>query len=153
MDGVNERGDPTISRIIPCPYCIKSKEDPDDYHTLLQVCHFTFEDCAVAALENDKCTISCDKHPQAIPLEILVPDLLLADLPSRLVVDINEFVLEETEENLLGQGGYASVYRAKYRGKDVAAKVFHSAAKLKDATRYRNASNFGTSLSPNLIWI
>lgn len=76
-----------------------------------------------------------------------MPDLLLADLPSRLFLDDAELLLEETEENRLGQGGYASVYRARFKGKEVAAKVFHSAMKLKDVTRNRNArgaSDFGT---------
>ncbi|XP_064619851.1 leucine-rich repeat serine/threonine-protein kinase 1-like isoform X2 [Lineus longissimus] len=151
LEGLNDRGEPTISRIIPCPYCIKmEEEDPEDYSTLLRICHFMYEDCAVAALENDNCTISCDKHPQAVPLIILVPDLLLADLPSRLFLDVSELLLEETEENRLGQGGYASVYRAKFKRKEVAAKVFHSAVKFKDASRNRNAggaSFFGDTTS------
>ena len=58
-----------------------------------------------------------------IPLEQLVPDLLLAHVDRRHIIDENDLIIEENQESMLGEGSFGSVYRAKYRNKNVAVKV------------------------------
>lgn len=58
-----------------------------------------------------------------IPLEQLVPDLLLAHVDQRYIIDENDLVIEESQRSMLGEGSFGSVYRAKYKNKTVAVKV------------------------------
>ncbi|KAJ8302243.1 hypothetical protein KUTeg_021230 [Tegillarca granosa] len=54
------------------------------------------------------------------------PDLVLSDLDSGLQLDVSQFDLVESPENLLGDGGYGAVYKAKYKNQHVAVKMFNA---------------------------
>lgn len=90
---------------------------------------FDLQICAFAAMNYD--SIYCDKHPdQSVQLRVLVPELLLSDLPSSFRINRNEFEFHPSKETQLGEGGAGGVYRGRYKGQDVAVKQFHSASKM-----------------------
>ena len=58
-----------------------------------------------------------------VPLEELAPDLLLAHIDPRYMIEENDLIIEENPGSMLGEGSFGSVYRAKYKNKNVAVKV------------------------------
>lgn len=58
-----------------------------------------------------------------IPLEQLAPDLRLAHVDQRYIIDESDLVIEEVPGSILGEGSFGIVYRAKYKNKNVAVKV------------------------------
>ena len=58
-----------------------------------------------------------------IPQTKIAPDLLLANVDERYIIDESDLIIEENPGSLLGEGGFGSVYRAKYKNKNVAVKV------------------------------
>ncbi|XP_035667179.1 leucine-rich repeat serine/threonine-protein kinase 1-like, partial [Branchiostoma floridae] len=130
---VDDEGRPLVQCVIPCPECFRRHPhrnsavmDPNQPH------EFTLEECGLVALQED--TVECSKHPDT-PVELaeLVPDLLLVDLPEKLVMQQEDLKVEFTKEHLLGVGGVGGVYRALYRGQEVAIKCFHSEEKIRRA--------------------
>lgn len=81
--------------------------------------------CATATIEHQ--AILCDKHPdQPVPLELIIPDVVLTDIPKEYTIEQEHFDFDPREENRLGSGGAAKVYKATYKGRKVAVKQFHS---------------------------
>ena len=66
-----------------------------------------------------------------VDLNLVVPDLMLTDLPSHLVIDPMKFVFSPSEATRLGEGGAGGVYRGEYENNNVAVKQFHSTTKAK----------------------
>ena len=66
---------------------------------------FPLEECTLPHLQ---CT-----GGETIPLEHLAPDLLLAHIDQRYMIDEKDLALEETPASLLGEGSFGSVFRAK----------------------------------------
>ena len=88
---------------------------------------FTLPTCAATALSFE--TIACPYHPdKVVSLQLLIPDLLMADLPRHLLVDLSQFKFEASESQRIGGGGSGEVYRGTYRNEAVAVKTFHSTA-------------------------
>lgn len=145
LEEVEESGSSLCKKYIPCPTCIAEYQHKQDLDcptnsTLVESCNtyfrnpdcikqFDLQICAFAALNYD--SIYCDKHPdQSVQLRVLVPELLLSDLPSSFRINRNEFEFHPSKETQLGEGGAGGVYRGRYKGQDVAVKQFHSASKM-----------------------
>uniref|UniRef100_A0A8C5P9B4 non-specific serine/threonine protein kinase n=1 Tax=Leptobrachium leishanense TaxID=445787 RepID=A0A8C5P9B4_9ANUR len=75
--------------------------------------------------------VNPDDHKSTIPISQIAPDLVLADLPRHIMLNSEELEFEQAPEFLLGDGGFGSVYRALYKGKDVAVKIFNKHTSLR----------------------
>ena len=86
--------------------------------------------CACAASSYQ--AITCNKHPDVhVDLNLLVPDLMLSDLPPHFVIDPTTFIFTPSEETRLDEGGAGGVYRGSYKEEEVAVKQFHSTTNAK----------------------
>ena len=132
-------GLPLVRRLIPCPLCTNmmtqrhsmkrsvSMEFPANFNALQpqRPFNFTLQTCAATALSFE--TIACPYHPdKVVSLQHLIPDLLMADLPCHLLVDLGQFKFEASDAQRIGSGGSGEVYRGTYRNEAVAVKTFHS---------------------------
>ncbi|XP_048584779.1 leucine-rich repeat serine/threonine-protein kinase 2 isoform X2 [Nematostella vectensis] len=105
---------PLVSRLCPCLVC-----EGEYSHA------FALEDCTEYACTHEY--VTCPKTSVTMPLQHVAPDVVLADLDQQWMLDSAELCLEEKKENVLGDGGYGTVYKAKYYGQFVAVKVFRKA--------------------------
>lgn len=139
LDETDMYGLPLVRRLIPCPLCISwmtqrhsmkrsvSMEFPSTFHVpqALRPHNFTLPECAATAMSFS--TISCPCHPdKMVSIPLLIPDLLMADLPRQLLVEQSKFKFEPRESQKIGGGGSGEVYRGTYRDETVAVKIFHS---------------------------
>ena len=89
----------------------------DDCH------HFSVSELSLAATMGGSEGAECPRHPEeSLALTSLVPDLLLMDLPVR-VLDKTLFDFDPKKSHSLGRGGFGEVFRARFRGKNVAVKM------------------------------
>ncbi|XP_047142009.1 leucine-rich repeat serine/threonine-protein kinase 1 isoform X1 [Hydra vulgaris] len=129
LEDVDEFGDSLVSKLIPCPICVSKLEN----NSLHKKYSFTLNVCALAAVNHQH--ILCARHPDvSVPLNLLVPDLLLTDLPSEFVISSNNLDFNTAESNRLGEGGSGGVYLGRYKDKQVAIKQFHSATTSRKLT-------------------
>ena len=126
--------------MIPCPTCsIKLQQENGidttgfrfidslnaNFRNPSLVRQFDLSVCAIAA--ENYMAIRCEKHEDVVvPLNKVVPDLLMTDLPSSYVIKPDKFEFDPCDETKLGEGGAGGVYRGKYEGNDVAIKQSHS---------------------------
>ncbi|XP_067915128.1 leucine-rich repeat serine/threonine-protein kinase 2 isoform X2 [Heterodontus francisci] len=99
-------------------YAMYSFEDNQECQKIL------LDDLLDIAEEGDFLTCPTDRSNK-ISISQVAPDLVLVDLPRNIMLDVNHLELEQTPNFLLGDGGFASVYRATYRCKEVAVKIFN----------------------------
>ncbi|XP_044535041.1 leucine-rich repeat serine/threonine-protein kinase 2 [Gracilinanus agilis] len=75
--------------------------------------------------------INPDQPRLTIPIGHIAPDLILADLPRNIMLNNDDLEFEQAPEFLLGDGGFGSVYRASYKGEEVAVKIFNKHTSLR----------------------
>ncbi|XP_066918410.1 leucine-rich repeat serine/threonine-protein kinase 1-like isoform X2 [Clytia hemisphaerica] len=149
LEDVDNNGDCLVQKLITCPMCRKNRQDvlqneiigfrpinryDTEYsHYFRDVQHvnqFYLLTCASAAISYK--AILCEKHPQQyVDLSLVVPDLMLTDLPPYFVIDPGRFMFAPSEETRLGVGGAGGVYKGGYKECQVAVKQFHSTTKAK----------------------
>ncbi|PAA77610.1 hypothetical protein BOX15_Mlig015348g2 [Macrostomum lignano] len=103
------------------PHQARSSSSAVVFHT------FSFDDIVNEAgiAEAIRCPRFAETgHPELVPLSSLAPDVTLSDLAARLQLDSNRLELVQTQDHLLGQGSFGSVYRAEYNGGPCAVKIF-----------------------------
>lgn len=105
------QGEPLVTRHCPCISCEG------------ETCHvFTLEHCIEQALRYED--VVCPRTSQRLPVERVAPDVELADLKlQNLLIREHDLVFDQRKENILGDGSYGTVYKAKYNDRVVALKV------------------------------
>ena len=99
-----------------CSHCQKESQN------LCLIDIFTCIKVILTAKNSSNLFISCPNKPsRKIPLNCLVPDLLLCDLPSKYQLRASE-VSYNDKEDILGQGGEGIVFKGVMRGMVVAVK-------------------------------
>ncbi|CAL1534532.1 unnamed protein product [Lymnaea stagnalis] len=102
-----------LEKFAPCTVCEGTQPYSFRFEDLLKRSEFETE-------------IYCPEHHGSMDLVKLAPDIMLADIEPQFHLDLDQFQFKESVEDLCGDGGFGSVFKAKYRGKVVAVKVFSS---------------------------
>ncbi|KAG8575092.1 hypothetical protein GDO81_009439 [Engystomops pustulosus] len=113
-----------MEQYVPCNSCAALSHLQNEEQDLKEPYYFNMEDCVLAAVDKDY--LECPNHPEdPAPLQELVPEIFMTDFPSRLFLDKEELEYSEENTNILGQGGSGTkIYRAVYKRKPVALKMF-----------------------------
>ena len=102
-----------LTQIAICPMCLERNERTPSC--------FSIEAC-IHSLPHKR-EHRCRYHPEAIPLQDIVPEYLLLDIPSYLCLTKEMF--EYNEGKPLHKGGQTVLYNGHFNGKEVAVKMCH----------------------------
>ena len=108
--GLNDK----LEQRVPCSECLKSN--------ITNPYIFKVEKL-LPLIADHKLTHKCDANHEVQLVEI-VPDLLLADLDSKFLLDFEELLYTKEKDNLLETGSFTEVYRGKYKNRTVAIKIY-----------------------------
>eukprot|EP00794_Sanderia_malayensis_P005393 gene5393-6066_t len=116
---VDARGNPYMKKLAQCNHCqLQGKHN----------C-FSLDDCISQSYEKD--SIWCPTHEGEVFLRDIAPDVLLADIDGRYLIDESELDQKERDAVRIGGGAYGSVYQNRYKGKtNVAVKVFKAGGNI-----------------------
>ena len=101
-------------QIVPCSECLKYS-NPYPYE-------FRVEQL-IPIIADHKLNHQCGANHTVQLIEI-VPDLLLADLDSKFLLDLDKLIYVKEKESLLGTGAFREVYRGVYEKRTVAIKLY-----------------------------
>nr|XP_022298273.1 leucine-rich repeat serine/threonine-protein kinase 2-like isoform X2 [Crassostrea virginica] len=103
------QGQDLLVKYVPCCMCT---EDPP----------FLFKVEELLQISETSEVVSCDFCDNLVPLSELTPDIVMSDLPSSLL--IGKLDIQESADNLLGDGGFGNVYQWNHLGQETAVKIF-----------------------------
>ena len=98
-----------------CPGC-KAREKPK-YFNIRELTR-------TIAAKPDSYTVRCDTHKADVSLLDLIPEQLLADLPTELILQPEELQCNRDDSSKLGKGGYGEVHSGLVSGERVAVKSY-----------------------------
>ncbi|XP_022097759.1 leucine-rich repeat serine/threonine-protein kinase 2-like isoform X2 [Acanthaster planci] len=106
------QGKTLVQRMVPCVLCEENKNH-----------QFMLDELIERSEVNDY--IVCPNHmDMQVPLKLLAPDVMLADLDDRFHIDPKLLQFSPSSSHMLGDGSFGSVYKAKYKDQYVAVKMF-----------------------------
>ena len=110
-----------LEQVVPCFECMKVNRPRP----------FEFEiERYISAVLNKQKLVDCEFNTNepsknhTVLLSDIVPDILLMDIGSDLLLDTTDTSFHEDDTSLLGKGNYGRVYRGKYHNKHVAIKKY-----------------------------
>ena len=102
-------GLPLVKKQAVCPVC-----KGEDAHTFAL-------DAIAKAWENEY--VMCPNTKLLVSLRQIAPDVVMEDVGEQFRIEESKLDLNTKRNWLLGDGAFGRVYRARYNGKSVAAKV------------------------------
>ena len=109
-----------LEQLILCIECLKEKREKPH--------KFEREDL-IKRIKDKEPEIECPSGKHVVSLVDLAPDLFLADIDRRFVLEQEELKFSREDEERLGVGAFGSVFRGHCRGQSVAVKIFLSEGK------------------------
>ena len=103
-----------LEQRVPCPECLKI-DVPNPYEFKI--------DQLMTIIANHEFTHTCGANHEVHLIEI-VPDELLADFNSTFLLDPKEVIYKQNNESLLATGEFGNFYHGKYKGQEVAIKLY-----------------------------
>ena len=116
-----------LEQWVPCPECLKV-DVPNPYEFKI--------DQLMALIADHDFTHICDANHKVHLIEI-VPDAVLVNLDSAFLLDPKEVIYKQDNESLLAIGAFGNVYRGKYKGQEIAVKLYTAKQSIKVEESFR----------------